>query len=373
MSIKHIYDEIVSFGALYKAMHDINAGHQFDYDVLKFRENLEGNLLKISGDLYAGIYPPDRYHTFYVYEPKLRKIICSDYTTKLIQRSMYNALNPLVTKTFIEDTTSCIEGRGNLYAAQKLLEWINYAYDSGVQTLVYKMDVHKFFYCIDHGILMGLWERKLTDRRTLDLIDHYTCHASMPFGLPEGASDPLKVPDNKMSWKRGITIGGGLSHLEGNLYLDPLDRLAKQDIGIHRYIRHADDIIFLGTDKSEMNEQFFRIQEFLNDKLKLEFNNKTALRRIEDGVEFVGYRIAPHSMKLRKQTALRMKRHLRATEEAYRDRRITFEEANETMQAYLAMLDQCDSDALKESILNSFTLTHNSREEEAHGTWPEST
>lgn len=360
MSIKNVYDQIASFEALLGAEHDISAGRRFYHEELDYWQRLEDNNHDLSNMLYSGKYPPDRYRTFFVYEPKLRKIISCDYYTKVIQRSAYNALNPLLCKSFIEDTYACIPGRGNLKAALRLKSWIDYCAESGQKWYYYKTDVRKFFYRIDHEVLMDLLEKKISDKRAISLLRHYACEASMPFGLPLGVDNPMTIPDDQMLWNVGITIGGGLSHMEGNVYLDPIDQLAKRKLRIPFYIRGMDDIVFLGKDKSEMHEQFDVLQEHLNNKLHLEFNEKTALRPIGMGVEFLGYKISPYHMTMRKSTSLRMKRRLRKTMSDYQSFATTFSEANATFQSYSAMMKWCDCTALQKKIFDNFVLTHNS-------------
>lgn len=57
-------------------------------------------------------------------------------------------------------------------------------------------------------------------------------------------------------------------------------------------------------------------------------------------------------------TTLHMKRVLKARREAYRIKEITLRQATDTLNCYLGMLKHCDSDALRESILDNFVLTH---------------
>ena len=356
--IKNVYDDIASFPELLQAYHDVSLGSQYGSQEIKFWDHLEDNLHDLSYSLLNEDYPPDEYYFFYVYEPKLRKIICIDFPNKVIQRSIYNVLAPRLNAGFINDTYGCIPGRGNYNAAKKVLEWINYDYETGQKWWYVKLDVHKFFYRIYHEVLMELFEKKISDKRLLRLLRHYFCEASMAFGLPDGESDPLKVPQEKMLWYRGITIGGGLSHLAGNLYLDPVDQLAKRTLKIPQFVRGMDDMIYLGNDKSQLHEWFYRIHEELNIHLKLEFNSKTAMRPINQGVEFLGYMIKPGEMKLRKTTSLRMKRRLKARMIQYRDYQIPFEKANATVMSYKALLDGCDSKALKDKIFSELVFTH---------------
>jgi RNA-directed DNA polymerase len=193
-------------------------------------------------------------------------------------------------------------------------------------------------------------------------LEHYVCHASRAFGLPVGISSPLDIPDDEMLWDVGIAIGGGLSHMYGNMYLNPMDQMAKREEHIPYYIRYMDDVIILSTDKDELHRYKNRFSEFLGDELRLQLNNKTAIRPISHGMEFVGYTIRPGNVKLRKSTSLRMKRHLKTIQELYRDYEIDLDRARSTLMSYKALMDHCDCRALEKKIFEDFVLTHNPKE-----------
>ena len=176
-------------------------------------------------------------------------------------------------------------------------------------------------------------------------------------GMPLDANQ-LTITEEQMLYDLGIPIGGGLSHMLGNMYLDPLDQFCKRVLGIKRYIRYMDDIIILDNDKERLKEYGRRMTQFLEERLHLNFNSKTALRPVRVGCEFVGFVIYNDHVILRKSTTLRMKRTLRKTRQDYHDNLITFKEANATMQSYLAMLSHVDCKKFKEKLLNEFVLTH---------------
>lgn len=362
MSIKNIFPKMSSFDSMLQADKDTRAGSRYGKEELVFWGDYEGNLHEISDRIQNLDFPPDRYRSFYVYEPKLRKIICSDYVTKVIQRAAYNALKPEVCKGFITDTYSCIEERGQLKAMQKLAEEVNYACESGKDWYYLKMDVEKFFYRIDHEILMKIIRKKIGDRKAVRLMEHYICEASMPFGLPLGVKNPMDIDEKDMLWDVGITIGGGLSHLYSNMYLDPLDQFSKRTLGIKVYKRYADDIIILSEDKAKLQTYKKEITDFLWDVLRLRLNNKTAIRPISQGIEFVGYRIWPHKVTIRKSTSLRMKRNLKKKQEQYRNYELSLAEVNDTVMSYKALMKHCDCKALDKKIFDNFVLTHNPKE-----------
>lgn len=357
MTIRNVYYEITSFHTLMIADTHVSKGKRENTERLRFYDNREGNLEEISTLLRAGKVPKVEYHSFYVYVPKVRKVIFIDYWSKVVQRAVYDVLNPKICRTFIEHTYACVKGRGQLAAMEQLYTWMRETRTSGTEWYYYKFDVAKFFYRIDHEILMDICRKKIDDPRTVDLLGYYINNDAVPFGMPLDANQ-LTITEEQMLYDLGIPIGGGLSHMLGNMYLDPLDQFCKRVLGIKRYIRYMDDIIILDNDKERLKEYGRRMTQFLEERLHLNFNNKTALRPVRVGCEFVGFVIYNDHVILRKSTTLRMKRTLRKTRQDYHDNLITFKEANATMQSYLAMLSHVDCKKFKEKLLDEFVLTH---------------
>lgn len=357
MTIRNVYYEITSFHTLMVADTHVSKGKRENTERLRFYDHREGNLEEISTLLRAGKVPKVEYHSFYVYVPKVRKVIFIDYWSKVVQRAIYDVLNPKICRTFIEHTYACVKGRGQLAAMEQLYTWMRETRTSGTEWYYYKFDVAKFFYRIDHEILMDICRKKIDDPRTVDLLGYYINNDAVPFGMPLDANQ-LTITEEQMLYDLGIPIGGGLSHMLGNMYLDPLDQFCKRVLGIKRYIRYMDDIIILDNDKERLKEYGRRMTQFLEERLHLNFNNKTALRPVRVGCEFVGFVIYNDHVILRKSTTLRMKRTLRKTRQDYHDNLITFKEANATMQSYLAMLSHVDCKKFKEKLLDEFVLTH---------------
>lgn len=352
-----VFEEIASFQNLMQAEKDCAADKSYNWEVLAFRKNLEDNLFDIRDRMHALELPKVTYRSFLVYIPKVRRVIYTDYTTKVIQRAIYNVLYPRLCRNFIEDTYACIPGRGQIKAVQRLHSWFQIQTRSRDTWYYHKFDVQKFFYRIDHGILLGLLDQKVGDWRTVEMIKFYVC-ATEPFGMPLDG-DHLTITREEMLWDVGITIGGGLSHMLGNLYLDPLDQFAKRTQRERKYIRYMDDLISVDSDKERLRERGFQKSEFLKDKLKLQFNQKTCLRPVRDGCEFVGCRVFPDHLILRKPTTLRMKHGLAHIAKEYHAHRIDFARANQTVQSYKALLKHVDSTRLEEKIWSDFVLTHN--------------
>lgn len=129
-------------------------------------------------------------------------------------------------------------------------------------------------------------------------------------------------------------------------------------------IRYMDDVIILSDDKIQLRSWKDRIEAFLLEELELNLNKKTCIRPISQGIEFVGYRLWPNRVVIRKSTSLRIKRALRGMRVKYSRYEVTFQDVTETLQSYLGMLEHCDSEPLVKSILDNLVLTHADQTEE---------
>lgn len=357
MSVKNVFDKIVSFENLLNAEKEVGAGKKGERDeVLLFREDLENNIFKLQDCMKQLTHPEAHYNIFYVYEPKVRKVIDIDYKNKIIQRAIYDVINPLICKGFITDTYSCVDDRGQLRAAKKLYNWEKMLSRRPGQWYYLKIDIAKFFYRIPHDILCRTIDKKIGDRRAATLIKGYIEEKVIPFGLPLGAN-PQTISPEEMLWDRGIPIGGGLSHMLANMYLDKLDQYCKRELGIEFYIRYMDDTFALTNSKQQLHEWKEKISDFLFD-IGLELNNKTAIRPIESGAEFVGVVVNPTRMVIRKSTSLRMKRRLKVVQREYAECKITLKKASETVSSYKALLKHFDCHSLEKKIWEDFVLTH---------------
>lgn len=120
-----------------------------------------------------------------------------------------------------------------------------------------------------------------------------------------------------LRYETGMPIGNLTSQLFANIYLNELDQFCKHKLKIHYYIRYMDDVIILGPNKWVLREWKEEIEKFLEKELHLDLNTKTSIRPMKSGIEFVGVRIWPTHMKLRKSTVRRIKRETRKISRLY--------------------------------------------------------
>ena len=72
-----------------------------------------------------------------------------------------------------------------------------------------------------------------------------------------------------------------------------------------------DDFVILSPDKEQLRNWLARIEQFLREELKLEFNPKTTMLAAKNGIDFVGYKHRATHRKVRKDSIKRIKRTIK--------------------------------------------------------------
>jgi retron-type reverse transcriptase len=146
-SHKNLFERIVSFDNLLLAATKAQKCKRFKNEVLKFNFNLEKELLNLQEELIPGEYTPGQYRTFYVNDPKHRKISAAPYRDRVIHHAVCNIFAPLWDKAMIFDSYACREGKGTHKAICRFTEFAR------KNNYVLKCDIGKFFDSINHSIL----------------------------------------------------------------------------------------------------------------------------------------------------------------------------------------------------------------------------
>lgn len=354
--IKNMYNELCSYENLYKAYLNARKNKRFRNEVLEFTFNLEENLSQISDELRNHTYKVGKYREFYVYEPKKRLIMALPFKDRVVQWAIYQLLNPVFDKSYMEDSFGCRVGKGTHRAVKRLHYWIKKVDNSDKKYYYLKLDISKYFYRVDHDILKVLLRKRIKDKQLLNLLYEIIDYNDVAFGL--ALKGNLENEDDRI-YGKGMPIGNLTSQMFANLYLNELDQYCKRELGIKYMVRYMDDVVILHHDKKVLHEYKTLIEAFLNNKLNLHLNNKTAIRPISLGAEFVGYRVWPTHIKIRKSTSLKIKRRLKYVKKLYEADKIPFEKVNATVQSYMGMLKHCDSYRLQSKIFEEYIFTQN--------------
>lgn len=357
---EHVFERFIDFENLYGGYLLARKNKRYKNDVLEYTANLEENLINAQNHLIWKTYSVDGLREFIEYYPKKRIITVMPFKNRVVNCAAHNVLWPIYTKSFYEHSYGSIEGRGSIKAAKQLQYWMQLIRHSGEKWWLLKLDVKKFFFRVPYEVQLEYLGKPLNDPDMMWFLEKAIRCDGRAFGLPLDASD---VTDCERISGIGMQVGSLISQMTGNVVLTPLDHYIKRELRVPYYIRNMDDMIALVPSKEQAHEVHGRVEDFLYERLGLNLNSKTAVMPYDEGVEFVGRRIWPHKLQLRKSTSLHMKQHLRYVMDHYSTGEISLDYALDVITSYLGLMKHCDCDALRTKVLDDFVLVRRYSEE----------
>ena len=116
---KKLYSFITSFENLLRAAHQAAKGkRECDY-VLRFFRKLEDNLFQLQQELTTHSYLPGQYSSFFIYEPKKRKISAAPFRDRVVHHALINIIGPILENSFIYDSYANRKGKGTHRAIRR--------------------------------------------------------------------------------------------------------------------------------------------------------------------------------------------------------------------------------------------------------------
>ena len=350
--VNNVFATVYSFENLYAAYISARKGKRYRAEVLRFTAHLEENLIRLQNELIYGTYQVGRYREFYVTEPKRRLIMALPFRDRVVQWAIYRVLNPTFEKTFIYHSYACRVGKGTHRAAAKLYSWLRRVKRTPQNWYYLKLDVAKYFYRVDHAVIMRILARKIKDQELLKLLETIVNSENTKFGLPTGAT----LDTDKRVSDKGMPIGNLTSQMFANIYLNELDQYVKHVLRIKHYIRYMDDIIILHPSKQHLHQVKFAISDYLNEHLSLELNNKTTIRPVSLGVHFVGQQLWATHRKIRKPASLKIRRRLTLLARQYSTGVLPLAKFKASLASYLGIMKHVDCYRFKTKLLSTVKL-----------------
>ncbi len=345
-----LLERIYSWENLLNAYHEAGKEKWYRDDVVAFSARLEEKLTEIQNELIWRTYKVGRYREFYVTEPKKRLVMALGFKDRVVQWAIYLQINQELDNGMIYHSYGCRVCKGTTRAADRVQYWAALVDRKPERWHYLKLDVSKYFYRVDHAVLLGILRRKYPGEdgfhwlmRTIVECDH------TPFGLPPGKSAD-EVPPSERLFEVGMPIGNLTSQLLANVCLNELDQYIKHELGAHMYVRYMDDMVILHPDAATLNRWRVLIEKYLNEVLHLELNSKTTIGLVCHGITFVGCRIYPGGRKPTRQAVKKMKARMRYIAKEYEAGLIDFEAVDATMQSYFGQLKHCKTDGLQKWI-----------------------
>lgn len=229
---------------------------------------------EIHGDLRAGRYRPApvRRQVILKLDGGKRPLGVPTVRDRIVQTAAKIVTEPIFEADFSESSFGYRPGR----SATDALEVIRKAFPRGFEWAA-EFDITDFFGSIDHNVVMGLMEKRISDRRTLKLFRQW---------LKAGVLDEGTVTETVT----GTPQGGVVSPLLANIVLNELDRQWDEDSdGV--LVRFADDGVVMCHSRRQAEVALTKIEEIfegLGLRLHPDKTKVVDLRNGREGFDFLG-------------------------------------------------------------------------------------
>ena len=321
---------------MFAAWNEFKKGKRKKRDVALFELHLENNIFALHHTLVGQAYAHEPYADFYVCDPKRRHIHKATVRDRVLHQAVFRVLSPIFDRHFIHDSYSSRTKKGTHAGVLRLHDACrkvsrNWKYPA----YALKCDVRKFFDSIDHAVLRRLIAQRVVDPTVLVLTNLLLAS----FSTTEG---------------KGLPLGNVTSQLFANIYLNELDQFAKHELLAKQYFRYCDDFVIVSNDRHVLEKSIPRIAHFLNEKLLLELHpQKMEIRKVRQGIDFLGHVVLPHVKVLRTKTKRRILRRVNEVKHVFMQggmRRDTF---RGFIASYVGVLVHSCSKKLARNILRT--------------------
>ena len=349
---------------LYVAFYDARRHKAKMSYVVKFEENLKDNIESLCDELYNRTYTPLPSKCFIVDYPKKREIFAARFKDRIVHHLYYGYTSTLFERTFIQDTYSCIKGRGTHYGVERLRGHIRQESQNWqVPCYAMKIDIRGYFMHIDRKRLlvfaMQSLEKMSAHKVRKGEISTWGDVLDMDF--IKWLTEMLVLLDPKISCTRvgrdedwdgldknkslfctpdgcGLPIGNLTSQLFSNVYLNVFDQYVKRSLGCRHYGRYVDDCYIVSSDKEWLLSLIPQMRMFLKDTLGLDMHmGKTIVSSVYHGVEFLGVYIKPWRSYVARKTLERIERGVKVL------KMLSRKQAVRVINSYLGIMQHTSS------------------------------
>ena len=280
---------MIDYDKVLKVYNKLKVTSRNKKEVFSFSLNLNENIYNILNKLKNGTYKFGKYNIFLIKEPKYRLIMSENFTDKIVNHLFSNELISVLDKTLIYSNVATRCYKGSNLAYKLFVKYTNkLLYKDDIYVL--KIDISKFFYNINHNILIKLCEEKIKDKKAIKFLKDILSTTNYSYinkeikRIIKGKN--IDVPLYKYGY--GLPIGNMSSQILAVFFLSKIDHLIKEKLKCKYYIRYMDDLVILDSDKSKLKNIYSDIVKLI-ESFDLKVNDKSRIYNLSNGVDFLGY------------------------------------------------------------------------------------
>lgn len=339
---KNIYERIISLENLFSAWDAFKSDKRNRIDVQEFEWRLEENIFALHRDLCTKQYRHGPYSGFWIKDPKPRHIHKATVRDRILHHAIFTVLNPIFEPTFIAQSFSCRVGKGTHKGIKALANIICKISGNGhKKSFALKCDVKKFFDTIDHRVLLHILGKRIKDADTMWLLSEII--------------ESFATKYSNLLESKGVPIGNLTSQLFANVYMNEFDQFMKHKLRVKNYLRYTDDFVVVSNDRNYLESLILLISEFLKESLTLNLHpNKVTIRKLHQGIDFLGYIVLPHYRQLRAKTKKRILKRIFRRVCEYKQGIIPYATVEQSLQSYLGVLSHADTYAFSNDLKNQY-------------------
>lgn len=329
-TIRNKFDYYLTYEKLMEAHMKSKKGKGYRKEIIEFNLKQEEYIMWLLEQLKTQKYKHGGYTTFYVTEPKLRKIEKSRYIDRIVHRWLVdNFLEPAFVPQFINTSFACLKNKGMHKACLYVQETMKHCTRIWEEYYILKMDVAKYFDNINKEILLKIISKKIKDKKILWLINEVLYSQKR---------------------EKGLEIENYTSQMFANIYLNEIDQFIKHKLHIKYYCRYLDDSIVIVKTKQEAKIALKEITNFLKQNLQLELNKKTQIFKNKQGVNFCGYKINEYRLKIRDKGKRKLKKKVKKLKEKIKLEETTSKKAQKYLAGHLGYIKYADTKNLENTL-----------------------
>lgn len=314
------YNYLLDFEKIESVYNTIKTNSRHKEKIISFHIFKNVNFQDIYDSLKNKNYTHKKYNLFLIKEPKYRLIMSECMPDKIVNHlvSKY-VLFPLIEPKLIDMNVATRPNKGTKMALFYVKKYINKLKENNDKIYILKCDIRKFFYSIDHNILLDKLSNIIEDKDIYNLIktivestdsDYLDELTERKINREKKHINTLKISEAEKNRRyqelskiprhqkgKGLPIGNMTSQIMAIFYLNNIDHYIKEQLRIKYYVRYMDDLILIHTDKEYLKYCLSKIELEIK-KLNLLLNKKTQIYEIHDGLPFLGYKFKLKNKKL---------------------------------------------------------------------------
>lgn len=315
-----LYENMISYNNILSVYKKIKNSTKNKKEVYNYELNLNQNLLDTLFSLSKSTYVFSKYNIFLIREPKYRLIMSESFPDKVVNHlfSKY-VLSYALQSTLINSNVATRKDKGSKEAYRLFIKYTNKLIYEKKKNYVLKIDISKYFYNINHNILMNMVSEKIKDERVLNMLKvildttdndyinktilsvvnreiYKVNKLNISTSEKEKLINELKsIPLYRKGY--GLPIGNMSSQILAVFFLNKVDHFIKEKLGCKYYIRYMDDLVILGNDKEELKNIFESVSKYI-ESFDLNVNKKSGIYSLSNSVNFLGYNFKVFNNKL---------------------------------------------------------------------------